>query len=68
MFVWHPWWSKMCLKAEFSQILQVSGLVKHIKRDHKWSVMQSLKVSISRNHVAIATDGDFSKLMLEDFT
>jgi hypothetical protein len=47
----------MCLKAEFSQILQVSGLVKHIKREHKWSVMQSLKVSI----VAIATDGDFSK-------
>jgi hypothetical protein len=25
---------KMCLKAEFSQILQVSGLVKHIRREH----------------------------------
>jgi hypothetical protein len=29
---------KMRLKAEFSQILQVLGLLKHIKRDLKWPV------------------------------
>jgi hypothetical protein len=41
---------KMRLKAEFSQILQVLGLLKHIKRDLKWPVMQSLNDSILKNH------------------
>jgi hypothetical protein len=53
---------KMHLKAEFPQIVQVLGLLKHIKRDLKWPVMQSLNDSILKNHGAIATDGDFSKL------
>ena len=32
---------KIRLKGEFSQLLQVLRLVKCIKRDYKWSVMQS---------------------------